>query len=285
MRFASYTDESAVTAERFRSVCAVSMPRDMETYFSGLIAGCLASSGVSEFKWNALNSARSRFCAVKMIDAVLANCGADAVRVDVLVWDTHDERHAIKNRDDAANLERMFFHLLRVSMKRRVVGDWHVFPDERLGTDWQTLRECLASAGAWKRRFDYPLLQEAYSELFFRVRELTPVESHATPITQVADLFAGMAAFSRKHEGVFRKWTAATDVQQNLFERPEEPSLSNRLEERFRVIPHLAEQCKRRKLGVSLKTNGYLLTKNPASPMNFWHYEPQNELDRAPTRR
>ncbi len=285
MTFAAYSDESAITGERFGSVSVVSLPRRLEAQVSGALEECLTSSAVSEFKWSDLNSAKRRLCASKMIDVILKHASPEALRVDVVVWDTQDARHAVRGRDDAANLERMFFHLLRTSMTRRASGNWHVFPDERLGADWATLQSCLASAGAWLRRFDYPLLRDAYSELSFRVRELTPVQSHLTPLVQAADLFAGMAAFSRKHADVFRAWSAATDPQQDIFGQPDQPHLSHRQRERFVLVPQFAERCKALRLGVSLKTNGYLKTMNPAQPLNFWHYMPQHVNDRAPLRR
>lgn len=284
MTFAAYSDESSITGERFGSVCVVSLPRTLEAAVSEEVAQCLESSDVVEFKWTELSSAKKRFCAEKLVDVVLKHASPDSLRVDVVVWDNQDARHAIPGRDDAANLERMFFHLLRTSMVRRPSANWHVFPDERLGADWTTLRDCLSSAGAWQRRFDYPLLRDAHAELSFRVKELTPVESHKTPIVQLADLFAGMAAFSRKHEEVFRTWSAATDAQQDFFGQPEKPPLSNRLRERFALVPQFAEKCRARKLGVSLKTKGYLCTPNPSQPLNFWHYSPQHENDRAPRR-
>lgn len=284
MTFAAYSDESSISGERFGSICVVSLPRALESEVSTEVARCLETSDVSEFKWAELNNAKKRFCAGKLIDVVLKYASPDALRVDVVVWDTHDARHAIPGRDDSANLERMFFHLLRTSILRRATADWHVFPDERLGTDWATLKDCLSSVGAWLRRFDFPLLRDAHSELSFRIRELTPVQSHLTPLVQVADLFAGMAAFSRKHEDDFRAWTAATDPQQDIFGNPEKPSLSNRLRERFSLVPQFADKCRARRLGVSLRTNGYLLTPNPTQPLNFWHYVPQHERDRAPRR-
>lgn len=284
MTFSAYTDESSVSAERFRSVCAVSLPQSLESRVSDSIAECLAASGVAEFKWSELRTARNRFCAEKLIDTVLPLLGSDGVRVDVLVWDTYDARHTVLNRDDEANLERMFFHLLRTSMSRRQTADWHVFPDERTGTDWATLRDCLASTGAWLRRFDYPLLRDAHAEHLFRVRELRPVSSHTTPLVQVADLFAGLAAFSRKHAETFKQWSEATAAQGTLFDQPETPALSGSLRQRFELLPKLAERCRHMRLGVSLRTAGYLTTPNPANPLNFWHYSPQHDRDRAPTR-
>jgi hypothetical protein len=126
-------------------------------------------------------------------------------------------------------------------------------------------------------------MDEAHTEEFFQVRALTPVVSATTPETQLADLFAGMAAFSRKHAGTFGDFQAAVDAQQGLFGHAPSPDLSNRQLERFKLIPFLANACKARKLGVSLATHGYLSTPNPTNPINFWHYEPQHGADRAPT--
>jgi hypothetical protein len=60
--------------------------------------------------------------------------------------------------------------------------------------------------------------------------------------------------------------------------------LTNRDKARLPVILHLNRRSKSHRLGVSLSTHGYLRTPNPANPLNFWHYTPQHDEDRAPTR-
>jgi hypothetical protein len=54
--------------------------------------------------------------------------------------------------------------------------------------------------------------------------------------------------------------------------------------ERFQVLYEFDGGCKNRKMGVSLKTFGGLKTLDPRRPINFWWYEPQHEMDKAPTR-
>lgn len=62
----------------------------------------------------------------------------------------------------------------------------------------------------------------------------------------------------------------------------EDPSKSDLV--RFYLLNHFDEECKKRKLGVSIKEKGYLHTFNPENPINFWNYEPQHGMDKAPTR-
>jgi len=51
------------------------------------------------------------------------------------------------------------------------------------------------------------------------------------------------------------------------------------------VLAQLDAICKRKKLGVSLKTNHGLRTFDPANPVNFWWYESQYDEDKAPVKR
>ena len=60
--------------------------------------------------------------------------------------------------------------------------------------------------------------------------------------------------------------------------------LSNTDEKRLRLIYDFAKCCKDSKLGVSINTHSFLITPDPKNPINFWHYEPQHEEDKAPTR-
>lgn len=43
------------------------------------------------------------------------------------------------------------------------------------------------------------------------------------------------------------------------------------------------EQCKQKRLGVSLQDSIGLETPNPNNPINFWPYTPQHEYDKTPS--
>lgn len=286
LQYVAYSDESNITAVRYRSICAVSFPLHELQCVTSELKGILQDSGITEFKWKKVSSAKYRFCALKFIDHTIQSCRQSRWRVDVVVWDTHDTRHTVRGRDDRRNFERMFFHLLRNTMCRRELSaTWQVLPDEKLDVDWATVGDCLQSVGKWKRYFEHPLLNETFSEQFFRLERLETVHSHTEPACQLADLFAGLGAFSRTMAPHYHRWRMAASDQESLFtSQSEGPSFSNSERERFVVLDHFAERCRSMSLGVSLRTRGYLVTPNAQNPINFWHYEPQHGLDRAPTR-
>lgn len=283
--YAAFSDESRHSDGRFRSIAAVSLPANSVVDLNGRIATLLTAKGIGEFKWQNLTSAKARFAAIELVDLVFNDLLPLGGRVDVLIWDIEDSRHTVPGRDDRRNYERMFFHLHRAAMKRREGGAaWHIRPDERVEIDWDTIRSCLTSVGAWRQHFDHPLLREAFSETFFSVASLREVISSQTPLCQLADFFAGIAPYSRERSELIKRWLSHTSGQGEFYDEAAEPKLSGGDRERLPVLKHLADACKRARLGVSLADSGYLQTKDPSRPMNFWHYKPQHDNDRAPTR-
>lgn len=283
-QYAAFSDESCHTEGRFRSIAAVSLPAACVIPVSGRIRALLRAHRVGEFKWHELINERKRGAALTLVDFVFDELlGLDG-RVDVLTWDTDDRRHKVPDRDDLKNYARMFFHLHRVHMQRREPGaQWHLRPDEGVKVDWGTIRSCLANVGAWRRYFEHPLLRESFSESFFNVRLLREVVSAETPLCQLADFFAGIAPYSRLKADTIPRWLRISAGQLDLFER-EPIRLSQRDRARLPVLKHLYDRCKRGRLGVSLASCGYLRTRDPSRPLNFWHYRPQHEHDKAPTR-
>src|SRR5690606_23652411 len=100
-------DEASWNAGRYRSICLVTGERHRAIALHGELLDCLEESNVSEFKWKKLSSAKHRYAAVKMIDLATDACCSNKMRIDVVIWDTHDVRHNVFGRDDTANLFRM----------------------------------------------------------------------------------------------------------------------------------------------------------------------------------
>ena len=92
----------------------------------------ITESKVSEFKWSKLRNARYYLCAKKILDLIIQDMFKLGLRVDTIVWDTHDSRHRIIGRDDMANYERMFFIYLGFNEKA-AKGVFGIF-DQMLGT-------------------------------------------------------------------------------------------------------------------------------------------------------
>ena len=254
MDYAVFSDESRHTEGRYRSLAAVSVPAGEVVALTKRLHDALQLDSYGEFKWKNVRRSRLRDRAIAAIDVLLAYIAA-GVRADVLTWDTHDRRHDVPDRDDVANYERMFFHLHRVLMERRgAQSRWHIRPDEQANIDWDTISQCLTSAGTWRTGRNIATLSAEFRQFVPSVLTFREVDSAQTPLCQLADLLAGMAAYTRTNADVVRR----------------------------QII--LYWKCKALKLGVSLRELGYLRSHAPLMPINFWHYEPQHRHDRAPAR-
>jgi hypothetical protein len=284
MEFVAYSDESYSTAKRYRSVAAFSFRGDSQKEIRKELNRILKGSNVSEFKWHHLKDAKYRFCGLKLVEALIGFIGKYDARIDVLIWDTYDSRHQIQWRDDKANFERMFFHLLSQVLKRRPRNaKWKIYPDKRLDIDWDTVAQCLEAVGKRIEVIDLPLLNNFFMNPYYEIQEFAEVESHEHPCCQVADLFAGLAVFSKTHYALFKEWSRKKHLNLSLFKN-DDVVISNREKNRFEVLNHLNENCKKNRLGVSLESSRCLCTFNPARPMNFWHYIPQHKQDKAPVK-
>ena len=285
-----FSDESRHTEGRFRSIAAVSLPSNPPSRVVDLTAelgDALECTTKGELKWlNVGRRARTNVPrAIAAIDLFLSHL-SQGLRCDVVIWDTTDSRHSVERRDDVANYGRMFFHLHRVLMRRRGPdARWHLRPDKLITIDWATIRDCLNSDGTWKQH-SHAVLGEEYRWIVPMVRTFREVDSAATPFVQLADLFAGMATYTRISREVIRKLLAENEDQRDLFPGapPTESGPTAKDRGRFRVVSHFYHRSKEARLGVSLNGHGYLRTPNPRNPVNFWHYEPQHPGDKAPTK-
>lgn len=284
MEYVSFSDESYITAARFRSICCVSLPEDRLAVVNDQIRAILRESDVAEFKWLKTRNAKYRLCADKLFRFAIQHISESGIRIDILIWDTQDSRHSVSRRDDDANYERMFFHLLKTAMKRRERNSiWSLFPDEKLGVDWETIRECLQHVGQQQQITAHPLLSELYSDTYYNIRSFQQINSSA-PCVQLADFFAGIAVFTREKHQRYVQWSENESGTLSLFQQ-ENVSHSGADRERFPLIRDLNQTCKQYRLGVSLKERQAFWTPDPRNPLNFWHYVPQHENDRAPTSR
>jgi len=285
----AYSDESYYGEERYRSISMVSVERSSDQILSKSIRQLLVESEVSEFKWNKLRQARERFAAFKMIDKCIEFAIENKLRIDTLIWDTHDSRHQVPGRDDIANLQRMYYHLFKNVLHNRWAADitWILFPDENSALDWETVQDFLDSSG-WVLHENVSLFDKDpfHTRLSkdFNIENINEISSEEKPICQVSDLFAGIGAFSHTAYDKYNRWLKSESGQLPLgLFKQKKISLSNSEKERFTVIKYLDDKCKDCNFRVSLKTAKGFKTFDPKYPINFWLYEPQHPEDKAPT--
>ncbi|MBW1615630.1 MAG: DUF3800 domain-containing protein, partial [Deltaproteobacteria bacterium] len=251
MKFEIYTDESYITAERYRSIATFSYKADFKSEINEKIKRILTESKIAEFKWQNLKSAKYKFCAEKLIDFILNNINQYNIRVDIINWDTHDTRHKVCGRDDDANFERMFFHLLNTSLKKYPKNSsWNISPDQRQQIDWKTVNDCLKATG---RHTEYhkTLFGNFFTDPYYHIDKFKEINSIETPCCQIADLFAGLSIFSIKCYSKYRTWQTQQTTPSLFQSSTEEVELSNSEQARFEIMKYFNKKCKQLKLGVS----------------------------------
>jgi len=287
----AYSDESYQTGSRYRSIAVITLDTVNENAITLSFRDILQESNIREFKWEKLRQARERFAALKMLDKTIELSTQGSLRVDVLVWDTHDHRHQVPGRDDVANLQRMYYHLFKNVLQHRwpAGSTWRLCPDENTALDWATIHDYLDTAGV-EIKVNGNLFSGGFRlrlEKDFRVLQIAEACSAETPLCQLADLFGGLGAFSYLAYERYDSWLSAQSRQMQLelglASLNPEPGKSDW--ERFAVMKHLDDECKRRKMRVGLKSSRGFQTHDPRQPINFWLYEPQHPEDKAPVKR
>jgi hypothetical protein len=282
-------DESCHNTGRFRSLSVVSVPAEHHAELMDILTATIRESGFqSELKWTKVKTAKGRFAATKVIDLTADWVSTKRLRVDTLTWDTKDHRHAIRGRDDAANIGRMHHHLLMNALGKRWGTNtaWLLYPDES-NVDWDVLSDCLhfGERKRLRKHPEDPRLFGAGSNLGFAVCDVQQKKSHEDPIIQVADFFAGVAAWTASNYDLYQRTASNHSGQVSLFGDDDAPKTSNSERYRCEVVAHLLDECSRHRFGVSAK-NRYLKTMQGGGGcgLNFWHWVPQGEYDKAPTR-
>lgn len=282
----AYSDESQHNIGRYHAIGMVTLPATLARELSEELQNEIKSSGVNEIKWKKVKSARDRFAALKVIDKCNYHALRNNIRIDTLVWDTQDTRHAVSGRDDNKNFQNMYIQLIKNVFRKRWPNDstWQVFPDETSLIDWEYVRAVLSNSDRFMTRnenlfgYDWRTLHAHYGIL-----EIAEINSGDVYLAQIADLFAGMGVFSYENYDVYKTWETQNSPQLQLF-ASEEKVFSSKEDEHSRVLNEFLQLSRKYRLGVSLDPNQGLVTHNPQNPINYWLYIPQKDYDRAPLR-
>jgi len=286
-QYSIYSDDSGWPNKRYQSLAAVSGTDDGLCRLSDELRNVLGKNRRNEFKFKDT----TRDVCLSQIGRELLRCAvhhacSGKIRVDVLTLDMTDSRHGVQRRNNMRNLQRMYYHLFLHVARSWKARLWKVFPDENSPIDWAEVREYLSATRVVKREPQILSLftPERSTFWFGSVKEQC---SRAEPLVQLADLFAGLARFSREHGKSFLRWRQEQkrNRQPQLFgDHPHQKQTVSRAEEnRFRhLLGPLDDMCKRHNLTVSIEKKGYLHTWNNRKPINFWNWEPQIEMDKAP---
>jgi hypothetical protein len=222
----AFSDESHHNIGRFRGVSMISLKSEHRELINNKLQSLLNSEGVTEFKWTRTRGIKERNVGIQFLNESVSYALKGMLRIDVLVWDIEDSRHKIRDRDDVANLQRMYYHIFKNVLSKRWPdkSSWILYPDQNTAIDWDTIEDILdiksSNIEAYsnlftKGRFKFRLKEE------FNIREIVPCGSEYEPLIQLGDLYAGMAIYSRDSYNMYRHLaqTLFTTVKQlSLFD-------------------------------------------------------------------
>ena len=283
--FLAYSDESGCFSERYQVIAVITGKEKDLMSLKIELKKILDMRRKGELKFSDIDP-YSPQVAKNFIDKSIEFAVSEKIRIDVLLWDTQDKRHNIKGRDEKGNLERMYYKVLRHVAERWGQKDWKLFPDENSAINWEEIRNYLNNT-----RISYPKppLLPLFEEENYKINfiEITQQDSKNEPIIQLADLYAGLARFSRKNKDKCISLIENSKNRRNLFpnghpKKKDDVSKADKV--KVDLIKLLNDKCKEFKLGVSLEKKGYLWTPNPNNFINFWNYETQHDQDKAPVK-
>ena len=278
-----FSDESSWNQNRYRSIALVTALADIAVATRAKCVLLLEESGIDEFAWKSLRDARHGFAAQKLIDSVVEFAGSGQLRVDVLVWDTHDTRHHIYGRDDTKNLARMYYHIHSNVLTTRWPREakWLFRVDERNDMDRGTLEDCLAGRTRKERESSQLMLNGDNPERF--PPNIEWADSSKEPLIQVADLFAGIGAFSWNEALTHGQWMTNESGQMSFMDEFEGSPVSKSALPKHETLKHF-ESLGLSYVSIRVGSGEGLRTYGPDNPINFWKYDPQGGFDKAPVR-
>ncbi|HEX6123027.1 MAG TPA: hypothetical protein VFY89_07700 [Ktedonobacterales bacterium] len=242
---AAYSDETRYNYGRVRGLGLLSLPSATAPALGAEVRALLAASGVAECKWERIRSARGRFAAEKLLTWTLAAASAGRLRVDVLTWDAEDGAAL----PYLARLRQQYARLVGEILPRRwpAGSRFALFPDEQAAMPWPALVAGMP-----------------------HVASIAPRRSEAEPLIQVADLFAGLGAYSRGNYATYEAWLCYPPAERARdLRRPCLPfSASDRM--RCALLDDFYTASKFGGLGISLRTQRGLRTYTAARPIAFW---------------
>ncbi|HDZ61440.1 MAG TPA: DUF3800 domain-containing protein [Candidatus Pacearchaeota archaeon] len=268
----AYSDESHYNSPKYASIGIVSLEKKISNKLKNKIQQILNESKVKEIKWKNIRSARERLCAQKIIDYLFEIIPYEEFRIDIIIWDVK-ERKTRFLEDDILILKKKYYHLFKNVFKKRWSNNikWELFPDEHGALDWEESKRILdneASTIKIKQK-DGEIIFDLIKH--FHIVQIKEVNSQNTPLCQIADLFAGMGAYSYLKKNLFNLSPKQRDLSGNKI------SLSGGDKEKINVLRYFKIRCEEKNLSIHLKKG--LTTLNPSDKINFWFFK-FNEYDK-----
>jgi hypothetical protein len=249
--WAIYSDESHFNYGAVRGVGAVSLRLDDADRLVAELAELLAGSGVHELKWEKVRTARLAFAATKALEWALDHALDGALWIETLTWDATGAEASRARRPTLAQLRSSYQALLASVIARHARRDdqprvWRIFPDEQTAVPWAHVQAALPQVAA-----------------------ITPARSETHPLIQLADLYIGLAVFSRAAYDAYDRWLCFPDDDLDALPGSSPRRTQGSSGYRLALLDDFYTTCVRRLPGISLRTRRGLYSFRADAPLQF----------------
>jgi hypothetical protein len=283
----AYTDESSyTTSDRFGAIAVISLDASIKQEFINVILP-LINQLPNEYKWTNFKNKLYFDISIQMFDELFNQAVKGDIRVDTIIWDSEDTRYYRNNTNYDSKLRVLYYLRLRDTLSKRwnVDTNWCILVDNQNQIDSVELEGYLKHYSGntleetiFGREHDMKELMQA--PIKFHIGSIRQVDSKKEELVQIADIFAGMSAYSHNASNKLLEWLKTDGLQhpdsQGRFQYAlglpgiKKSQLSGRELWRFRFIKYVQEKCKTKKYQVSINAKQGLHTFDPKSPVNFF---------------
>ncbi|HEY7019499.1 MAG TPA: hypothetical protein VH349_00180 [Ktedonobacterales bacterium] len=247
-----YGDESSYNYGAVRGVGAVSLRLDDSARLGEELASLLRASSVRELKWEKVRTARAAFAAQKALTWALDHALDGELWIETVTWEVSSAAASRARRPALTQLRNAYTTLLSSVMTRHAQrGEqsqgWRIVPDEQSAIPWTRIQETLP-----------------------QIAIIMPARSETQPLIQLADVFAGLAIFSRAAYGAYERWLCVRGQDAHATTASEGVYGSQAY--RFVLLDEFYTACVRRLPGISLQTRRGLYTWRADAPIQFRFY-------------
>ena len=281
-----FSDESTWNEKRYRSIGLLTLRAEHAGRISLAAEQALSASNMDALSWKDLRTKNTLRAGKSLLGLVARLAKGGWLRIDVLVWDTHDTRHRVLRRDDTENLARMYYHLMENTTRQRWPDSahWVMNVDSRADIDWTVLQDCLNGKSRWEKA-NMRVQQSHFDLSNISTRQgIQVVQDDGHVLIQIADLFAGLAAFSWNQREAHSHWLSENGSQRMFGELRTNRHISSSSSYKHQIALEFHKLNSLEGLNVSHNPNAGFKTFNPSNRINFWHYSPQHQSDKAPTK-
>jgi hypothetical protein len=250
-----YSDESSYNYGVVRGVGAVSLRVDDAARLGDELATLIRGSGMRELKWEKVRTARGAFAAQKALiwalDHALDHALDGELRIETLTWEVTSAAASRARRPTLSQLHSAYTALLSSVMARHpergaTPHSWRIVPDEQSAISWTRIQAAVPQNAT-----------------------ITPARSEPQSLIQLADVFAGLAVFSRAAYDAYERWLCLRGRGQGARATTTSEGMYGSLVYRFVLLDEFYTACVRRLPGISLQTRRGLYTWRTDAPIQF----------------